>query len=88
MYIEELKDSRISYKDTPELMWLLLDFSCSSPTLFQQYKVRNVFCFFHFVWKILLYYEFYCFLLYLPSLYGLYSSQSLDMIISLTAYFS
>lgn len=38
MYIEELKDSRISYKDTPELMWLLLDFSCSSPTLFQQYK--------------------------------------------------
>ncbi|XP_059439580.1 protein ILITYHIA isoform X2 [Corylus avellana] len=38
IYIEELKDGRIPYKDGPELIWLLLDFSSTSPSLFEQYK--------------------------------------------------
>ncbi|GLT64478.1 hypothetical protein SLA2020_369690 [Shorea laevis] len=38
IYIEELKDGRIPYKDSPELIRLLLDFSTTSPSLFEQYK--------------------------------------------------
>lgn len=41
MYTEELKDARISCKDSPELIWLLLEFSYSSPSLFEECKVRN-----------------------------------------------
>lgn len=38
IYIEELKDARISYKDSPELIWLLLEFSSRKPLLFEQCK--------------------------------------------------
>ncbi|POO02948.1 Proteasome component Ecm29/Translational activator Gcn [Trema orientale] len=41
MYIEELKDGRISYKDSPEFVGLLLEFSSTSsksPSLFEQFK--------------------------------------------------
>ncbi|XP_010550811.1 PREDICTED: eIF-2-alpha kinase activator GCN1 [Tarenaya hassleriana] len=37
-YVEEIKDSRIPYKDAPELLGLLLEFSCLSPVLFEQSK--------------------------------------------------
>ncbi|GMP21854.1 hypothetical protein CsSME_00000112 [Camellia sinensis var. sinensis] len=37
-YIEELKDARIPYKDSPELLGLLLEFSSSIPSLFDQWK--------------------------------------------------
>lgn len=37
-YILELKDDRIPYKDCPELLSLLLEFSRSSPSLFEQFK--------------------------------------------------
>ncbi|XP_057471002.1 protein ILITYHIA [Actinidia eriantha] len=37
-YIEELKDSRIPYKDSPQLLGLLLEFSSSVPSLFDQWK--------------------------------------------------
>lgn len=55
IYIEELKDGRIPYKDGPELIWLLLDFSSTSPSLFEQYKVRYLFssCEFLIPWKCL-----------------------------------
>ncbi|GMN25829.1 hypothetical protein TIFTF001_001087 [Ficus carica] len=41
IYIEELKEGRIPYKDSPELVWLLMEFSSSSskaPSLFEQGK--------------------------------------------------
>ncbi|XP_057476448.1 protein ILITYHIA-like [Actinidia eriantha] len=38
-YIEELKDARIPYKDSPQLLGLLLEFSSSVPSLFDQWKV-------------------------------------------------
>lgn len=38
MYIEELKDGRIPYKDSPELVRLLLDFSSTSQSLYEQFK--------------------------------------------------
>lgn len=41
IYIEELKDGRIPYKDSPELVWLLMEFSSTSskaPSLFEQGK--------------------------------------------------
>ncbi|KAI9185460.1 hypothetical protein LWI28_007508 [Acer negundo] len=38
MYTEELKDARIPYKDSPELIWLLLEFSYRSPSLFEKCK--------------------------------------------------
>ncbi|ONI05050.1 hypothetical protein PRUPE_6G353600 [Prunus persica] len=41
MYIEELKDARIPYKDSPELIWLLMEFSSTSSklsSLFEQCK--------------------------------------------------
>ncbi|ESQ38842.1 hypothetical protein EUTSA_v10022486mg [Eutrema salsugineum] len=37
-YMDEVKNSRIPYKDTPDLLGLLLEFSCSSPALFEQTK--------------------------------------------------
>ncbi|KAH0938797.1 hypothetical protein HID58_006258 [Brassica napus] len=37
-YIDELKNSRIPYKDTPELLGLLIEFTCPSPALFEQSK--------------------------------------------------
>ncbi|PPD70698.1 hypothetical protein GOBAR_DD32423 [Gossypium barbadense] len=37
-YIEEIKDARIPYKDTPELLCLLLEFSSSVPSKFEQSK--------------------------------------------------
>ncbi|KAL1214916.1 Protein ILITYHIA [Cardamine amara subsp. amara] len=37
-YIDEVKNSRIPCKDTPELLGLLLEFSCSSAALFEQSK--------------------------------------------------
>lgn len=39
IYIEEIKDARIPYKDTPELLCLLLEFSSSVPSKFEQSKV-------------------------------------------------
>ncbi|KAB1202522.1 Translational activator GCN1 [Morella rubra] len=38
IYIEELKDGRIPYKDSPQLIWLLLEFSSMSSSLFEQCK--------------------------------------------------
>ncbi|KAJ0080467.1 hypothetical protein Patl1_23082 [Pistacia atlantica] len=38
IYTEELKDARIPCKDSPELIWLLLEFSYTSPSLFEKYK--------------------------------------------------
>lgn len=40
-YTEELKDARIPYKHSPELIWLLLEFSSKSPSLFE--KCRPIF---------------------------------------------
>ncbi|XP_022719011.1 protein ILITYHIA isoform X2 [Durio zibethinus] len=38
IYIEEIKDARIPYKDTPELLFLLLEFSSPVPSKFEQSK--------------------------------------------------
>ncbi|XWS64789.1 hypothetical protein CRYUN_Cryun05aG0034000 [Craigia yunnanensis] len=38
IYIEEIKDARIPYKDTPELLCLLLEFSSAVPSKFEQSK--------------------------------------------------
>lgn len=38
-YVEEFKNGRIPYKDSPELIWLLLEFSSMSPSLFEECKV-------------------------------------------------
>ncbi|XP_010470324.1 PREDICTED: eIF-2-alpha kinase activator GCN1-like isoform X1 [Camelina sativa] len=38
LYMDEVKGSRIPCKDAPELLGLLLEFSCSSPALFEQSK--------------------------------------------------
>ncbi|GFY85375.1 similar to ILITYHIA [Actinidia rufa] len=38
-YIEELKDARIPYKDSPQLLGLLLEFSSSVPSVFDQWKL-------------------------------------------------
>lgn len=38
MYVEEVKDARIPYKDSPGLIWLLLSFSTTNPSLDKQYK--------------------------------------------------
>lgn len=40
MYTEELKESRISYGDGGELIWVLLDFSTRTSALYEQYKVK------------------------------------------------
>lgn len=40
-YAEEFKDARIPYKHSPDLIWLLLEFSSKSPSLFE--KCRPVF---------------------------------------------
>ncbi|KAJ4721119.1 translational activator GCN1 [Melia azedarach] len=38
IYTDELRDARIPYKDSPELIWLLLEFSYTSPSLFEKCK--------------------------------------------------
>nr|KYP71848.1 Translational activator GCN1 [Cajanus cajan] len=38
VYMEELRNGRIPFKDNPELLLLLLDFSSRSPSLFAEYK--------------------------------------------------
>ncbi|KAK7258608.1 hypothetical protein RIF29_24189 [Crotalaria pallida] len=38
VYIEELKSGKIPYKDSPELLLLLLEFSSRSPTSFREFK--------------------------------------------------
>ncbi|XP_027348848.1 protein ILITYHIA isoform X2 [Abrus precatorius] len=38
VYMEELKNGRIPYKDSPELLFLLLEFSSRSPSLFGEFK--------------------------------------------------
>ncbi|KAE8731771.1 ILITYHIA isoform 3 [Hibiscus syriacus] len=38
IYIEEVKDARIPYKDTPELLCLLLEFSSAVPSKFEKSK--------------------------------------------------
>ncbi|OMO84593.1 Armadillo-like helical [Corchorus capsularis] len=38
IYIEEIKDARIPYKDAPELLCLLLEFSSAVPSKFEQSK--------------------------------------------------
>lgn len=40
VYVEELKNGRVPYKDSPELLLLLLEFSSQSPTLFGEFMVR------------------------------------------------
>lgn len=42
VYIEELKDARIPYKDNHELMWLILEFSRASSSHFELSKVGNL----------------------------------------------
>ncbi|XP_073011814.1 protein ILITYHIA isoform X1 [Typha latifolia] len=39
IYVEELKDSRISIRDSPALLRILLDFSITAPSLFGEYKI-------------------------------------------------
>lgn len=39
-YMEELKDGRIPYKDSPELIYLMLDYANSNPTSFDEWKVN------------------------------------------------
>ena len=53
--MEELKDAWISYKDSPELIWLLLEFSSRRPLLFEQCKVRNVQDLY--LWRYLMFYD-------------------------------
>ncbi|GAV69761.1 LOW QUALITY PROTEIN: DUF3554 domain-containing protein/CLASP_N domain-containing protein/HEAT_2 domain-containing protein [Cephalotus follicularis] len=38
IYTKELADARIPYKESPELLWLLLEFSITLPSLFEQSK--------------------------------------------------
>lgn len=38
IFIEELQNGRISYKDSPEIILLLLEFASNSPSLFEEYK--------------------------------------------------
>ncbi|KAF7805246.1 protein ILITYHIA [Senna tora] len=38
VYIEDVKDGRIPYRDSPELLLLLLKFSSQSPSLFGEFK--------------------------------------------------
>lgn len=38
LYMEELKEGRISYKNSPEMLRVMLDFSTSKPSLFEQWK--------------------------------------------------
>lgn len=42
IFIEELQNGRISYKDSPEIILLLLEFASDSPSLFEEYKVRTI----------------------------------------------
>ncbi|KAK3010573.1 hypothetical protein RJ639_011979, partial [Escallonia herrerae] len=37
-YIEELKEARVPYKDCPELIWFILEYSSAIPSLFDQWK--------------------------------------------------
>lgn len=43
IYVEEFKNERIPYKDCPELIRLLLEFSSTVSSLFEECKVRNVY---------------------------------------------
>lgn len=43
MYIEELKDPSISSRDGAELIKILLEFSITTPSLFEEYKVNQSF---------------------------------------------
>ncbi|KAL8159190.1 hypothetical protein V2J09_000727 [Rumex salicifolius] len=38
IYLEELKDGRIPYKESPELIWLLLEFSRNNASIYEQHK--------------------------------------------------
>ncbi|XP_047319799.1 protein ILITYHIA [Impatiens glandulifera] len=38
IYLEELKEARIPYRENPEILWLILEFSCSSPFYLEQWK--------------------------------------------------
>jgi hypothetical protein len=40
MYIEELRDLRISMRDSPAFLNLILDFTITSPSLSTQYQVN------------------------------------------------
>jgi hypothetical protein len=40
LYVEELKESRISARDSPAFITALLEFSLASPSLFIEYKVN------------------------------------------------
>ncbi|KAJ1413829.1 Armadillo-type fold [Sesbania bispinosa] len=41
LYVQELKNGQIPYKDSPELLLLLLEFSSRSPSLFGEFKARH-----------------------------------------------
>ena len=45
VYIEEVKNGQIPYKDSYELLLLLLEFSSQSPSLFAEVKVRFIYNF-------------------------------------------
>lgn len=38
LYMEEVKDARIPYKYCPELLWFIMEFSSSNPSLFEEWK--------------------------------------------------
>ena len=40
MYIEEVRDLRISMRDSPAFLNLVLDFTITSPSLSAEYKVN------------------------------------------------
>jgi hypothetical protein len=40
MYIEEVRDLRISMRDSPAFLNLILDFTITSPSLSAEYKVH------------------------------------------------
>ncbi|KAK6915301.1 hypothetical protein RJ641_020418 [Dillenia turbinata] len=37
-YFEDIRDARIPYKDSPELVGVLVQFSCTDPSVFEQWK--------------------------------------------------
>lgn len=41
-FVEELKNARITQKDSAEFISLLLEYSSENPSLFEEYKVRNL----------------------------------------------
>lgn len=52
VYMEELRTGRIPFKDSPELLMLLLEFSSRSPSLFGEFKVSECVLVFWFMFSL------------------------------------